>query len=95
MIELAQEEISKYYRDGEICEYFFATNRAGISFKPLVAGAAMFNQETQLLDLQFINFKYRKSYIKRIVGSVDNIKFDLAIGARQQSIECLRPTLID
>jgi len=51
MIRLAKEEISKYYRNGEICEYFFATNRAGVSFKPLVAGAAMYNQETQFLDL--------------------------------------------
>jgi len=55
----------------------------------------MFNEEEKLLDLQFIAFKYRKSYIRRIAGSDDAMKFELALGARQQAIECLCPTLID
>jgi hypothetical protein len=43
----------------------------------------MFNVEEKLLDLQFIAFKYRKSYVRRIAGSDDAMKFELALGARQ------------
>ena len=85
----------KYYKDGEIKEFFFATNRAGVSSKPLVAGAASFNEEQGVLDLQFVNFVYRKSYITRVTQNSDNLDFELALGSRQLSIECLYPSLIE
>ena len=92
----AEQAIVKYYSDADILEYFFATNCAGKSLRPLVAGAAMFDEERQMLDLHFVNFKYRKSYIKRLLGN-DETKnnYESAFSARQQTIECLYPTLIE
>lgn len=84
-----------YYRNSHILEYFFATNRAGKSHMPIVAGAAMFNEQKNLLDLHFIAFKYRKSYMERVQGNTENSDFDSALEARQQGIECLQPSLID
>ena len=44
--------------------------------KPLVSGAAMFNKQTQMLDLHFISFKYRQSYIKRLIAGGDSTKME-------------------
>ena len=87
------EKVMNYYKDSKVLEYFFATNRGGKSVKPIVAGAALFNEKTQVLDLHFIAFKYRKSYMQRF--SADNADFEHAICARQQAIECLQPSLIN
>lgn len=82
MLEEAEDSIIKYYADAEILEYFLATNRQGKSHRPLVSGAAMFDNEKQTLDLHFVDFKYRKSYMKRVTGDSDNAQFDTALGAR-------------
>ena len=42
-----------------------------------------------------MNFAYRKSYIKRITESSGSLDFELSLGARQLSIECLYPSLIE
>ncbi len=74
----------------------FATNNGGKSVKPVVAGAAMFNAEDKMLDLHFVYFQYRKSFINSVTQRSSNkLDFELALGARQQAIECLYPTLID
>ena len=82
---IIEAELTDYYGSGKVLEYYLATNRAGKSYKPLVAGAAFFNEVTCCLDLHFINFKYRKSYIKNIIGEAknENVEFELALGARQ------------
>ena len=92
-----EREVADYYANSQVVDYFFATNKAGKSTSPLIAGAATFNEEKCALDLHFINFKYRKSYIKSVLGSakVDQVAFELALGARQQTIESLYPALID
>ena len=44
-IKKNQDDVLDYYRNGEIIEYILATNRAGKSHRPLVAGCAMFNEK--------------------------------------------------
>ena len=68
-ISESEQTIVKYYSDADILEYFFATNCAGKSLRPLVTGAAMFDKEKKMLDLHFVIFKYRKSYITRLLGN--------------------------
>ena len=65
-------------------DYFFATNKGGKSLRPLVAGAATFNEQKQTLDLHVVNFRYRKSYMKNVLadGKGDKMEFELALGAR-------------
>lgn len=92
----AEDALKGYYANSEILEFLFATNNGGKSVKPVVAGAAMFNAEDKMLDLHFVNFQYRKSFMKSVTQSSTNkLDFELALGARQQAIECLYPTLID
>ena len=42
----------------------------------------MFDKEKQMLDLHFVNFKYRKSYIKRLLGNEETKNYDSAFSAR-------------
>ena len=55
----------------------------------------MFDAKQQKLDLHFVNFKYRKNYIRRVLGYFEDMQFELALNARQQAIECFYPSLID
>ena len=64
-------------------EYFFATNCGGKSNRPLVSGAAMFDKTKQKLDLHFISFKYRRSYMKNLLGSDGAMKEEDLFGAKQ------------
>ena len=95
MLAEAEEAIIQHYEDAELLEYFLATNKAGRSLTPLVSGAAMFDAGKQSLDIHFVNFKYRKSYIKRVTGGSDHAQFETALNARQQALECFYPTLIE
>ena len=51
-----------------------------------------------MLDLHFVNFKYRRTYMKRIAGGSSSTcgqEFETQLASRQQAIECFYPTLID
>lgn len=66
-------EVKSYYATSHVVDYFFATNMSGKSSKPLVAGAATFNEEKGALDLHFVQFKYRKSYMKSVTGNAAKV----------------------
>ena len=44
----------------------------------------MFNEEQKMLDVHIVGFKYRKSYIKRILndGTSNEMEFEIALGAK-------------
>ena len=56
----------------------------------------MFNKQTQMLDLHFISFKYRESYLRRILGHDSELSdAESLLKAKQLSTECLYPSLIE
>lgn len=56
----------------------------------------MFNKQTQMLDLHFISFKYRESYLKRFLGQDGELSdAESFLMTKQLSTECLYPTLIE
>ena len=79
-----QRKVQDYYSVSSVIDYFFATNKSGKTMSPLIAGAATFSVEHRAVDLHFVSFKYRKSYIKSVLGTgkVDQVAFELALGAR-------------
>jgi hypothetical protein len=58
-----------------------------------VAAAAMFVPSKRLLDLHFVQFKYKKAYRKQVLSSDED--FLNVIEQRQLAVESLYPSLIE
>jgi hypothetical protein len=83
----------KYYEEADILDYVVATRDGGKNQVPLVAAAAMFINSKQLLDLHFVQFKYKKSYRKQVLSTDED--FLNVVGQRQLAIESLFPMMVE
>ena len=92
-LKKTHSEIIQYYEDAQILDYIVATRDGGKNEAPLVAAAAMFNSMKQLLDIHFVQFRYKKSYKKQVLSSDED--FLTVIEQRQLAIESLFPTMIE
>ena len=72
-------------------DYLVATREKGQNKVPLVAAAALFRDG--LLDLHFIEFKYRQSFMDSVLNH-ELESFQAQLKQNQLSVECLQPTFI-